>query len=144
MDNNTEVFVHDGVPLSGNGHNRFLSHPWKSGTGGRSPGKQQQSGRDRALERAQHSGARRRLRSATGAFARAGTSSAKDPALTFPCTPHNLLFVAKLRVYLAPERMPPTQHERAFFVVRYRLLYSLSVTTQAERLLLVRVLAIKI
>lgn len=40
--------------------------------------------------------------------------------------------------------MPPTQHIRAFFAVRYRLLYSLSVTTPAEHLFLVHVHAIKI
>lgn len=40
--------------------------------------------------------------------------------------------------------MPPTQHIRAFFAVRYTLLYSLSVTTPAEHLFLVRVHAIKI
>lgn len=38
MDNDTEAFVHDGVPWAGNGNNRFLSDPRKSGTDGTSPG----------------------------------------------------------------------------------------------------------
>lgn len=84
---------------------------------------------------------RRSPSAAQRAFARTAPTDPDIALWHFIAIPHNLLFVAKLRVYLAPEPMPPTPHRRACFAARYRLLHSLLATAQAEHLLLVCVLA---